>query len=159
MTPSPQVQLRDVVEADLEALYQDQADPEAHRMAEHPPRDRDAFFAHWRQNVLGDPAVVNKAILCDGDLAGYVVCYESDARWTVGYWIHKTHWGRGLATTALRQLITELPQRPLYAWVAKSNVGSRRVVEKCGFVVAREGLGPGAAPGEQVEEYLFELAE
>ena len=48
-------------------------------------------------------------------------------------------WGRGLATGALSELAVEIPERPLHAWVAASNVGSIRVLEKCGF--ARDGFG------------------
>ena len=42
------VRLRPVVESDLEAFYEQQADPESVEMARVPPRDRDAHFPHWR---------------------------------------------------------------------------------------------------------------
>jgi RimJ/RimL family protein N-acetyltransferase len=45
----------------------------------------------------------------------------------VGYWIGKEHWGKGVATEC-----------PLHAHVAKHNVGSIRVLEKCGFSLERE---------------------
>jgi RimJ/RimL family protein N-acetyltransferase len=38
-------------------------------------------------------------------------------------------------------------QRPLYAFVAKHNVGSRRVLEKCGF----------ALEAEETEGFLLKL--
>jgi RimJ/RimL family protein N-acetyltransferase len=41
--------------------------------------------------------------------------------------------GRGLATAALAELAAEISERPLHAWVVSSNVGSIRVLEKCGF--------------------------
>ena len=41
--------LREVVESDLDAFYEQQADPEATRMALLPARDRPAFDAHWRR--------------------------------------------------------------------------------------------------------------
>jgi hypothetical protein len=37
-------------------------------------------------------------------------------------------------------VLDEIKERPLFAHVAKSNVGSVRVLEKCGFTVARENL-------------------
>jgi RimJ/RimL family protein N-acetyltransferase len=48
--------------------------------------------------------------------------------------------------------------RPLYAHVAKHNVGSRRVLEKCGFKVIGEDsyTNPG---GVKVEEFVLKLDE
>jgi RimJ/RimL family protein N-acetyltransferase len=46
-----------------------------------------------------------------------------------------THWGRGIATAALSELIKLERARPLHA-AAADNAGSIRVLEKCGFVVA-----------------------
>ena len=45
----------------------------------------------------------------------------------------------------------ELETRPLHAWVAATNVGSIRVLEKCGFVRVGEHT-------TDIEEYLYELA-
>ena len=47
--------------------------------------------------------------------------------------------------------------RPIYARVAKDNVGSRRVLEKCGFQVIGESTGYANARGEEVEELLLVL--
>ena len=62
-----------------------------------------------------------------------------------------TFWGRGLATAALAEFVEELDTRPLHAWVATSNVGSIRVLEKCGFVKV------GSQRTTDVEELLYEL--
>ena len=69
-----------------------------------------------------------------GESRGEYGCWEQDGRLLVGYWVGREFWGRGLATAALAELVTEIPERPLHAWVASSNVGSIRVLEKCGFV-------------------------
>jgi RimJ/RimL family protein N-acetyltransferase len=45
-----------------------------------------------------------------------------------------TSTGRGIATAALRQFVTDVDDRPLYAHAAKHNTGSVRVLEKCGFI-------------------------
>jgi RimJ/RimL family protein N-acetyltransferase len=42
-------------------------------------------------------------------------------------------WGRGVATEALSAFLGLEPVRPLYAGVAKHNVASIRVLQKCGF--------------------------
>ena len=41
--------------------------------------------------------------------------------------------GRGVATEALSAFLRLEPIRPLYAGVAKHNVASIRVLQKCGF--------------------------
>lgn len=47
----------------------------------------------------------------------------------------KEHWG-SVATRALAAFLRLVTERPLHAHVAQHNVGSRRVLEKCGFGLA-----------------------
>jgi RimJ/RimL family protein N-acetyltransferase len=101
-------------------------------MAAFPSRDRAAFDAHWAKIRAGD-GIVSRAVLADGVVAGGVNGWVDDGQWLVGYWIGREHWGRGVATRALEQFLTELTDRPLWAHVAVHNVGSARVLEKCGF--------------------------
>jgi RimJ/RimL family protein N-acetyltransferase len=129
--------LRDVLESDLPVFFEHQRDPEATRMADFPARDREAFDAHW-ERVLGDESNVVKTIVFEGQVAGNIGSWEQDGRRLVGYWLGKEFWGKGLATKALAELVDELGRRPLYAYVAKTNVGSIRVLEKCGFVRSDE---------------------
>jgi RimJ/RimL family protein N-acetyltransferase len=96
-----------------------------------PPRDRDAFMAHWT-TILGDASVVVRTVVLDGEVAGNVV-FEFEGRREVGYWIGRGFWGKGVATTALRAFLREVTERPLYAGVAAHNLASIRVLEKCGF--------------------------
>jgi RimJ/RimL family protein N-acetyltransferase len=95
-----------------------------------------------------------RTIEVDGQVAGTIGSWEQDGRQFVGYWLGRDFWGRGLATAALAELVQELPMRPLHAFVAASNAGSIRVLEKCGFVRAEERHG-GIT---DVQEYLYELA-
>ena len=125
--------LRDVVESDLPVFFEHQRDPEAVRMADFPARDREAFDAHW-ERVLGDEKLLAKTIVFEGQVAGNIGSWEQDGRRLVGYWLGREFWGKGLATKALSDLVEELDSRPLYAYVAKTNAGSIRVLEKCGFV-------------------------
>jgi RimJ/RimL family protein N-acetyltransferase len=149
--------LRDVVEADLDVLYEQQLDPEATRMALFPSRDRKAFDAHW-QRLLANDAVTKRTIVADGKVAGNIGCWEQDGRRVVGYWLGREFWGRGLATQALAELLEEVTARPLHAWVATSNIGSIRVLEKCGFVAVGSRTEHDEKLGEPVEELLFELS-
>ncbi len=138
--------LRDVEETDLPILFEHQLDPEATAMAAFPAREQEAFMTHWAR-ILGDETVVTKTIDLDGCVAGSVVSFEHSGRREVGYWLGRQYWGRGVATRALAELLSLLEERPLYAYVARHNVGSRRVLEKCGFAVCEE----------DAEGFLFEL--
>jgi RimJ/RimL family protein N-acetyltransferase len=141
------VVLHDVTEGDLAIFFEHQRDPVANRMADFPPRDRDAFSAHWTK-ILADESVTKKTILFDGRVAGNVVSFEQDGEREVGYWIGREYWGRGVAMKALSVFLSRVEvSRPLNAGVAKHNIASRRVLEKCGFTVV----------GEKDEEYILRL--
>ena len=146
--------LREPREEDLPTLFEHQLDPEATRMAAFPPRDREAFFAHWRK-ILADDSLLKRVIVADGAVAGHVGAFDMAGVREVGYWIAREHWGRGIATRALGMFLPLEPIRPLFAHVAKHNVGSIRVLEKCGFVRLREGRG--SARGEEVDELVLVL--
>src|SRR4029453_4314672 len=126
-------------------------------MAASPPRERDAFMAHWAKTLANDSALT-WTVVSDGAVAGNIGCWEDDGRRLVGYWIGREFWGRGLATQALAELLDVVDARPLHAYVASSNIGSIRVLEKCGFVGARSRTERDGWLGEPVEELLFELA-
>jgi RimJ/RimL family protein N-acetyltransferase len=148
------VALRETTEEDLPALFVQQLDPEATRMAAFPPRDREAFLAHWRK-VLADPGCTKRTILADGAVAGHVGAFDMNGRREVGYWIARELWGRGIATRALELFLRVEPARPLHAHVARHNAGSLRVLEKCGFTVVREERG--TVRGQEVDEVLLAL--
>ena len=143
------VRLRDVAEGDLPVFFEHQRDPGANRMAAFPPRNWDAFIAHWTK-ILGDENVTKKTILIDGRVAGNVVSFENSGEREVGYWIGREYWGKGVATKALSEFLVHVEgRRPLYAGVAKHNSASIRVLEKCGFAFTGE---------EDDEEYIMKLA-
>lgn len=142
---SNEVRLRNVDPADLPLFYEHQLDAEATAMAAFPSRDRPAFDAHWATNVLGNPATITRTILLDGEVAGYIGSWPQDGARLVGYWIGREQWGRGVATRALAAFVQLVTERPLYAHVARHNVASIRVLEKCGFRPERTATadGPG----------------
>jgi RimJ/RimL family protein N-acetyltransferase len=153
--------LRDVVASDLPIFFEMQLDTEANHMAAFTakdPADREAFMALWT-TVLGDEISTNQTILFDGQVVGNIVSYEDEELGgpEVGYWIDKAYWGRGIATRALSLLLVHVSVRPIYARAVKDNIGSLRVLEKCGFVRIGEGSGFANARGEEVEEYILRL--
>lgn len=150
------IQLRDVVENDLPVFFEHQIDPEASQMASFPSRSRDGFMSHWTK-LMTDPSIVMKTILFNGQVAGNIVCFEQLGEREVGYWIGKEYWGKGIATHALEEFLTQIETRPLYAHVAKHNIASRRVLEKCGFHVSGEDKFFSQILGDDIEEYILVL--
>jgi len=138
-------------------LFEHQRDPVACQMAAFPPRDREAFLAHWRK-ILADDQVIKRTILLEIEVAGNVVCWEKSGKLFVGYWLGRSFWGQGLASRAISEFVSLVPARPIHAHVAKSNVASIRVLEKCGFQRSGETR---AVPtgGEVVDEIIYSLSE
>jgi RimJ/RimL family protein N-acetyltransferase len=147
------IRLRAVTPDDLPIFFQQQLDPEATRMADFPARDRDSFMTHWNTKVLPNDNAIVRTILYDERIAGNIVCWEQDGRWLIGYWLGKEYWGKSIATQALTLFLQVQTTRPLYAYVARHNLASKRVLEKCGFSVVIED----AASSEEIEEFLLKL--
>lgn len=152
------VRLRDVGPDDLPRMYEMHADPESNRLAATIPRTSAAFDAHWAA-VLQNPTFTAKAILVDGMFVGYVCCFRHDGRANVGYWVGREHWGKGVATRALRLLLRDVADRPLYANVATGNGASLRVLQKCGFVIEQVQESPATDRYVACEEAVLVLRE
>ncbi|MDP9260507.1 MAG: GNAT family N-acetyltransferase [Actinomycetota bacterium] len=155
------VRLREVEQTDLPTLFRQQLDAEANRMAAFTvanPEDREAFDARW-QRILANEELTVRTIVVDDEVAGSV------SKWRdpdlpgpeVSYWLGRDFWGKGVATLALAGFVEVVTERPLYGRCAADNVGSRRVLEKCGFVFVSEHKGFSNARGEEIAEVLLEL--
>jgi len=153
----PKIQLRNVEANDLPLFFEHQRDPIAVAMVAFNSRDRAAFDQH-RAKLLADDSCLKKTIIvasavsaethiesavtaenvesavsADHQVAGNIGSWTADGKREVGYWIDRAFWGRGIATAALSAFLRLEPTRPLYAGVAKHNVASIRVLQKCGF--------------------------
>jgi RimJ/RimL family protein N-acetyltransferase len=153
------VTLRPVEDRDLDAIYEQVADPESVRMAAftaRDPADRDAFLAHTAR-LRSDPSIWHRVIEVDGAVAGTIGTFVIEGEREVTYWIDRRQWGRGIATAALQLLLAEFDERPIYARAASDNAGSLRVLEKAGF--RRIGVDRGLANGrgEEIEETILRL--
>jgi RimJ/RimL family protein N-acetyltransferase/protein tyrosine phosphatase (PTP) superfamily phosphohydrolase (DUF442 family) len=142
------VVLREVIESDLPIFYEQQLDEEATQMASFPSRGLDAFMTHWAK-ILPNPNNRTRAIVFDGQVAGNIASFDLDGHREVGYWLGKEFWGRGIATRALATFLVQETVRPLYGYVAKHNVASKRVLEKCGFLPY----------GEEENEFILKLVD
>lgn len=121
------------------------------------PSDYGAFLTHWRR-LLSDPTVFMKAIFWNGHIAGTVGSFLGDGKSQVTYWIGKEFWGNRIATQALTEFLRIVNTRPLHASTASDNVGSMRVLEKCGFAVRGSAKAFAKARGGEIDEVFFELA-
>ncbi len=151
-----EVRLRSVEDGDLDVFFDHQVDPKAIEMAAFPARDKDQFAAHWAK-IRADDTMVARTIVADGMVAGNIGSWQQNGQRLLGYWVGRAHWGRGVATEALARFVDELSTRPLYAHVAVHNVGSIRVLEKCGFRRDRVQEAKAPAPDDGVEEFIFVL--
>ncbi|MFD7338406.1 GNAT family N-acetyltransferase [Streptomyces violascens] len=154
------IALREVRDSDLPAFWEQLSDPRAQQVAAVTREynyDRKQFDAHWAR-VRGDASVTMRTVLADGVVVGYAAVYGPPDEREVTYWIDRVHWGRGIATAALAQLVGIESARPLFAHAAADNTGSIRVLEKCGFVVTGRGRGFAFARGQDVDEVLLTLA-
>jgi RimJ/RimL family protein N-acetyltransferase len=156
-----EVVLRRVEDSDLDVLFEQQLDPEANWMAAFAatdPSDRHAFDARWGR-IRGDEDSVVRTVVAGAEVAGSILRWRDPALPgpEVSFWLGREHWGKGIATRALEQFLPLVPERPLFGRCAADNVGSRRVLEKCGFVVGAEERGFANARGAEVAELVLGL--
>jgi ribosomal-protein-alanine N-acetyltransferase len=129
----------------------------------HPYTIKDA-----KQFVNSDKENLNSltfAIRYDNELCGLIgLKLDNDVyRHTaeVGFWIGKDFWGKGIATSALKQLIFLAFQKKsikrLRAAVFEENYASMKVLVKCGF--SKYGIGRKAVFKNDrfLDEHYFEL--
>ena len=154
------VELREVHDSDLPVFFRQMNDPEALHMAAFVPKDpadRDAFDAHWAR--IRSSSDVVRTVLADGDVVGSAAVYGVPGEREVTYWVDRSYWGKGIATAALRALLAEVPDRPLYARAASDNAGSLRVLDKCGFRAVASARGFARARGAEIDETVLVLED
>ena len=157
LSVTQRVLLRPVQEADLPSFFLHQQDPQARWMAAFAPanpNDTVAFDARWCR-VLVDPGILARTIEMDGCVVGHVASYVHAGAFEVTYWLDRAAWGRGIATCALHLFLQDQTVRPIWARVAKDNLASLRVLEKCGFAIVGEDSGYAHARGCNTEEWLL----
>lgn len=155
----PVIALRQVEDADLDALFDQMRDPDAVRMAAFTaenPDDRHAFDVHMAR-VRSLPGVTLRAITCDGQLVGSISSFPSGDETEVTYWIDRPAWGRGIATQALELLLQLVPARPLHARAASDNIASLRVLQKAGFKTIGTENSYAPARNGDIEETILRL--
>ncbi|HEX8944937.1 MAG TPA: GNAT family N-acetyltransferase [Gemmatimonadaceae bacterium] len=148
--------LRPVTADDLAVLFEHQSDAEAARMAAFTPRDLDAFLTHWRK-ILNDPTALTLIIAEGSEVLGYVASFNVEDERSIGYWVGRQHWRRGVGRAAVALFLGIETTRPLFAHVVRSNVASARILERCDFRVVGTSTTAAATGEEAVEELIFRL--
>ncbi|MBI5433784.1 MAG: GNAT family N-acetyltransferase [Planctomycetes bacterium] len=135
------VRLRPVERRDLATLFEFEIDAESNALAGTKPRTREAFFAAWERNLV-NPEIHARVIELDGargdgavEIVGTIARFQANGQDHIGYWISRAHWGKGIASRALESFLDLEPRRPLHATAATNNARSRRILEKCDFVL------------------------
>jgi RimJ/RimL family protein N-acetyltransferase len=78
--------------------------------------------------------IIALVIEVDRKVVGSIASWTNDGEREVTYWLGREYWGKGIATRALAQFLRGVERtRPIQASTARDNVGSQRVLEKCGF--------------------------
>ncbi len=155
-----EVALREVEDADLDALFEQMRDLESVRMAAftaRDPNDRAAFDAHIAR-LRSSPDLTFLAVTLDGQLAGTVGSFELEGDTEVTYWIDRSLWGQGVAGRALALLLERITVRPVRARVASDNLGSLKVLQRAGFVVVGTDVGYANARQAEIEETILRLS-
>ena len=102
--------------------------------------------------------------ITDSDSGAFVGCAGLDARprgLDLGYWIGEPYWGHGYATEAAHALV-DLAFRAtsidmLHVSCRVINAASRRVIHKCGFQYAGQGMLNSLVAGQvPVERYQLD---
>jgi ribosomal-protein-alanine N-acetyltransferase len=153
---TPRLRLTPLALADAPAVYAYASDPEVARYVTWRPHaslaDAEAFVraagaepsTHvWALRASGGPGAPPGGWSLDqAPLMGvFEFSAEAPELGSVHYVLARPVWGRGLATEAVRAVLAwafdALPGlRAVQTTAAEANVGSRRVLEKCGFRAA-----------------------
>jgi RimJ/RimL family protein N-acetyltransferase len=154
------VLLRQATDRDIGVLFEHWQDPEANEMAAFTsadPSDRAAFDERWRRFREQDD-ITALVIESDGEVVGSIGSWDNDGQRELTYWLGREHWGRGVATRAVAEFLARYePARPIKAVTAVDNVGSQRVLEKCGFRRVGRGRSYSNARDREVDEVVFLL--
>ena len=142
--------LRHWTESDAEALYKYASDPEVGPRAGWPPHksleesleiirtvfDNDTTWAIVLKDTGEAIGAIGYGPSCDCNLPA------REGEPTVGYWVARPYWGRGICTEALglmiRNILSDTDIASLISGHFIDNPASGRVMEKCGFIPTGE---------------------
>ncbi len=154
---NPDISLRPTEIADLEILFKFQLDKESGYLAAFMPKDPTdkSAYINKHKKLLTDPTVNNQTIILNNTIVGSVGKFILDGHAEITYWIDRNYWGQGIASTALKEFLKNEITRPIFGRVAFDNIGSQKVLEKCGFIKTGTDRGFASARQIEIEEYIY----
>lgn len=155
-----QVLLRATEKEDFEYFFNWQLDDEACRMAAFTSKnrfDKQAYMEKYLR-LFDDPTINMQTVINNDTIVGSISKFVIEGDAEITYWIDKTYWGRGFAVQALQQMLLLETIRPLFARVAYDNIGSQKVLEKCGFKKIGSDIGFANARNQEIEEFIYNLS-
>lgn len=154
----PPITLRPVVATDVPHFFHHSKEEEAIRLAMPAGDilDWPEFSKKW-DRIRSNSEFFCRSAVWGHDVVGYLAQFIQMEVPSVSYWFGRQFWGRGLARQALKQFISEVDIRPLYARVASSNDASLRVLAVNGFIPVSTGRYFSAPHGEDVSEVVLRL--
>ena len=162
------IQLRPVQQTDLDALYA------AHiNIADRGPHfplgvvSEPAFRGEFAENGFWQPDEGTLVILTgqDGEIAGHIEFFKPVNYWDafeLSYQLYGERFaGRGYATEAVQLVVDYLfatkPRHRIHLVIVPANPASRRVAEKCGFVLEGTIRGAFFNDGHNQDVLLYSL--
>lgn len=105
-----------------------------------------------------DVPQVYPIVLNDGDNIGYIQAVPiDDGKYEIGYHIAEKYTAKGYATEALTVflpfIMDELKIQSIYGICNADNIGSRKVLEKCGFELLNEDITN--VDNDKICEYVY----
>lgn len=142
--------LRPWTDSDAEALYKYASDPEVGPRAGWPPHNSLEESLDIIRTVFHNDTTWAIVLKETGEAIGAMGYGPScdcnlpsrEGEPTVGYWVARPYWGRGICTEALRLMISNIQSDTEIASLISGhftdNPASGRVMEKCGFIPTGE---------------------
>ena len=110
---------------------------------------------------LNNKPLVFPVLLHTGQHIGHVQAVPISNGWEVGYHIFKPYTKNGYATEAVTAFLPYITKKlgidKIYGICSADNISSRKVLEKCGFILEYEGLGFLHEHEQQIGRYIREF--
>ena len=106
-----------------------------------------------------DEPFVCPILLKSAENIGYVQAVPIGNGWEIGYHVAKKHTGKGYATEAVMAFLPVIMESlgidRISGLCAAENAASRKVLEKCGFLLEFKGFGDYQGSAREICRYLY----
>ncbi len=123
-------------------------------------QDAKEFIQKCIDENLTNFSIFHNDVFCG--LIGLTITQDAClTRVEMGYWLGEAHWGKGIATKAVRLVseygLKQLGHEKIVAVVLEYNPGSMRVLEKAGYTFKGYTKETGSKHGVPHDEYHYEI--